>query len=65
VNRILRCILCDLLINFRQQIDLVFLTEISEEDENISQFFIYVLEFFRREIAGLLGRLPEEVFSPR
>ena len=46
-----------------QEIDIVFLAEISEKYENIGQFFLYVLKFFCGEIAGLLGRLPEEVFK--
>ena len=62
LHRILRFIQPNLLFNLLQQVDLVFLTEIGEEDEDISKLFFYFLEFFRREIAGLLGRLPEEVF---
>lgn len=65
MNWVLRFILCDLLFHFRKQVNFVFLAEIGEEDENISQFFFYVLKFFGGEIAGLLGRLPEEVSSPR
>ena len=53
----------DLLLHFLMQVDLVFLAEIGEEDKDIGQFFFYVLAFFCGEIAGLLGRLPEEVFS--
>jgi len=65
VNRILQFVLRDLLLHFRQQIDLVFLAEIGEKDENIGQFFFYVRQFFRGKVAGLLSGLPEEVFSPR
>jgi len=33
--------------------------------DTTSSYGVYVLEFFCGEIAGLLGGLPEEVFSPR
>ena len=42
---------------------LIFLAEVGEKDEYICHFLFYILEFFYRELAGLLGRLPEEVFK--
>ena len=53
----------DLVFDFLQKINFVFLTEIGEENEYVGKLFFDVLDFFRREIAGLLGCLPEEVLQ--
>jgi hypothetical protein len=63
VNRVLLFIQRQFAFHFVQEINIVFLAQIREENEDVGDFMFDVSEFFVGELAGLLRGLPKEVFK--